>query len=71
MRKSKGQKKDLKLLFTAILFILVGAIIFAYPNISNYFAEKNHVEAIQTYQEIVSSYSKEKIDEEMRKSQGI
>lgn len=68
-RKQKKEKKEFKLLIIAIIFIFAGAIIFAYPNISNYLAEKNHVEAIHTYEEAVSSLSEEKINEEMQMAQ--
>ena len=68
-RKQKREKKEFNLLIIAILFILGGVIIFAYPNISNYLAEKNHVEAIRTYHEVVSNLSEETIDEEFKTAQ--
>ena len=46
-------KSEKILLIIAIIFIIVGTGIFLYPSISNYFAEKNHVEAIRNYDKMV------------------
>lgn len=42
----------------ALLLMLFGIGIFAYPSISNYLAEQNHVEAITTYNEAVEKLDK-------------
>ena len=67
--KYKKENKQISLLILSIIFILCGALIFAYPNLSNYLAEKNHAEAIRTYDEKVSSLSEEQINEELQKAQ--
>ncbi len=66
------QKEDLKgkiLLIISIIFIIGGSIIFLYPNISNYFAEKNHVEAIRKYDELIVNIDENQIKEEFQKAQ--
>ena len=57
--KGKKNKSQLALLILAIILILCGSVIFLYPKISNYLAEKNHEEVIRNYQENVV-----KLDEE-------
>ncbi len=66
--KHKKEKKEINLLIISILCILGGAIIFAYPNISNFLAEKNHAEVIQTYDDAINSYGTKKIEEELQKA---
>lgn len=57
------------MILLAIILILLGGAIFAYPNISNYLAEKNQAEAIRTYDSAVRSFSEEKLEEELKKAQ--
>ncbi len=54
-KHAKKQKLGLVILIPimAVILILAGIGIFAYPYISNYFAEKNFVSAITTYDEAV------------------
>lgn len=68
MKKEKN-KIDKVVLIIALIFIIVGGCIFLYPNVSNYFAEKNQTEAIREYSEAVSNFNQEKIDEELQKAQ--
>jgi len=62
-------KSEKILLIIAIIFIIVGIGIFLYPSISNYFAEKNHVEAIRNYDKIVVGIGEDSIKEEKEKAQ--
>ena len=52
----------------SILFILIGTIIFLYPTVSNYLAEKNQVEIIREYEEMVVQIDENQINEEMQKA---
>ena len=65
----KKSNIDKVILIIALIFIIVGGCIFLYPNVSNYFAEKNQTEAIREYSEAVSNFDQEKIDEELQKAQ--
>ena len=67
--KNSGSKMDKTLLIISVLLILVGAGVFLYPNVSNFFAEKNHVEAIRQYSDVVSTYDETQIEEERQKAQ--
>lgn len=62
-------KSEKILLIIAVIFIIVGTGIFLYPSISNYFAEKNHVEAIRNYDKIVAGIEEDSIKEEKEKAQ--
>ena len=62
-------KSEKILLIIAIIFIIVGTGIFLYPSISNYFAEKNHVEAIRNYDKMVVNIGEDSIKEEKEKAQ--
>lgn len=62
-------KSEKILLIIAIIFIIVGTGIFLYPSISNYFAEKNHVEAIRNYDKIVVGIGEDSLKEEKEKAQ--
>lgn len=53
----------------AISLILIGGAIFAYPNVSNYLAEKDQAEAIRTYDSVVRGFSEEELKEELQKAQ--
>lgn len=62
-------KSEKILLIIAVIFIIVGTGIFLYPSISNYFAEKNHVEAIRNYDKIVVGIGEDSLKEEKEKAQ--
>ena len=62
-------KSEKILLIIAIIFIIVGTGIFLYPSISNYFAEKNHVEAIRNYDKMVVGIGEDSLKEEKEKAQ--
>ena len=57
-------KSEKILLIIAIIFIIVGTGIFLYPSISNYFAEKNHVEAIRNYDKMVVKIGEDSLKKE-------
>ena len=67
--KKAGNKIDKILLVVSLILILGGACIFLYPNISNYFAKKNQVEAIREYDKLVIQTDEEKLNEEWQKAQ--
>ncbi len=56
-------------LLLSLLLILGGFCIFAYPNVSNYFAEKNQVQMIREYEEMVVQVDEEMLSEEWQKAQ--
>lgn len=62
-------KSEKILLIIAIIFIIVGTGIFLYPSISNYFAEKNHVEAIRNYDKMVIKIGEDSLKKEKEKAQ--
>ena len=62
-------KSEKILLIIAIIFIIVGTGIFLYPSISNYFAEKNHVEAIRNYDKMVVKIGEDSLKKEREKAQ--
>lgn len=62
-------KSEKILLIIAIIFIIVGTGIFLYPSISNYFAEKNHVEAIRNYDKMVVKIGEDSLKKEKEKAQ--
>ena len=62
-------KSEKILLIIAIIFIIVGTGIFLYPSISNYFAEKNHVEAIRNYDKMVVKIGEDSLKKENEKAQ--
>lgn len=62
-------KSEKILLIIAIIFIIVGTGIFLYPSISNYFAEKNHVEAIRNYDKMVVKIGEDSLKKEKSKAQ--
>ena len=68
MKKEK-RITDKITLIVSILFILLGTIIFLYPTISNYLAEKNQVEIIREYEEMVVQINENQINQEMQKAQ--
>ena len=68
MKKEK-RITDKITLIVSILFILIGTIIFLYPTISNYLAEKNQVEIIREYEEMVVQINENQINQEIQKAQ--
>ena len=62
-------KSEKILLIIAIIFIIVGTGIFLYPSISNYFAEKNQVEAIRNYDKMVVKIGEDSLKKEKEKAQ--
>lgn len=68
MKKSRN-KSDKILLIISIILILGGLVIFLYPTVSNYLAEKNQVEIIREYEEMVVQINENQINQEMQKAQ--
>ena len=56
------------LLIISIIFIILGVGIFLYPSISNYLAEKNHINIIRNYDDLIVKIDEEKINEEKEKA---
>ena len=56
------------LLIISIIFIILGIGIFLYPSISNYLAEKNHIDIIRNYDDLIVKIDEEKINEEKEKA---
>lgn len=67
MKKSRN-KSDKILLIISIILILGGLVIFLYPTVSNYLAEKNQVEIIREYEEMIVQIDENQINEEMQKA---
>lgn len=67
MKKEKRITDKITLIIS-ILFILIGTIIFLYPTVSNYLAEKNQVEIIREYEEMVVQIDENQINEEVQKA---
>lgn len=65
----KKEKNDKVLLIIALILILGGSCIFLYPNVSNYLAKKNHVEAIRDYDDVISKFDKEDLVDEWQKAE--
>ena len=61
--------KDKMLLIIALILILGGIIVFMYPTVSNYLAEKNQAEVIHEYNDAVAELDEETIEEELEKAQ--
>lgn len=60
---------DKVLLIIALLFILGGTGIFLYPSISNYLADKNHVEIIRNYDQVVVNLGEDSVKKEKEKAE--
>ena len=56
------------LLIISIIFIILGVGIFLYHIISNYLAEKNHIDIIRNYDNLIVKINEEKINEEKEKA---
>lgn len=67
--RNKTDKSTKILLIIALIFILGGSGIFLYPTISNKIAEKEHVEAIRNYDEIIGKTNDQILNEELKKAQ--
>lgn len=67
-KKKSAAKTNALIYLIAIIILLGGVGIFMYPTISNYFAEKNQVAAVATYDENLKKQSDEEIAAEMEKA---
>ena len=67
--KKVENKADKILLVISLILILGGCCIFLYPNVSNYFAEKNQVEAIREYDKLIVQIDEESLANEWAKAQ--
>ncbi len=68
MKKQKDKNSPI-LLLLAILLIFGGVAVFFYPNISNYFAEKNQVEVIRKYDEMIVKIDEQSLKDEFQRAQ--
>jgi len=68
MKKQKDSFSKV-LLIIALLFILGGSVIFLYPTVSNYLAEKNSIDVIKNYDEMVVNIDDSSIEAEFEKAQ--
>ncbi len=68
MKKLKS-KIDIILLIISLILMIGGICVFLYPTVSNYLAEKNHIEAIREYDEVVSNIDENTIAGELEKAQ--
>lgn len=66
-KKEKNHNKITLLL--SLILIFGGIAISLYPNVSNYFAEKNQVEIIEKYDELVVAIDNDGLEEEFQKAQ--
>lgn len=70
VKKTKEKNRHHRItLLLSILLIVGGVIISLYPSVSNYFAEKNQVEIIKKYDELVVSVDTQGLEEEFQKAQ--
>ncbi len=67
--KTKRKKIKKVLNIFSIFLTLIGTSIFLYPTVSNYFAEKNQIELIEKYEELVVQIDENKLKEEREKAQ--
>lgn len=57
------------LLIISLILILGGSAIFLYPEVSNYFAEKNQSKAIRKYDTSINELNTEELERELREAQ--
>lgn len=67
-KKKSAAKTNALIYLMAIVILLGGVGVFMYPTISNYFAEKNQVAAVATYDENLKKQSDAEIAAEMEKA---
>ncbi len=67
-KKKSAAKTNALIYLIAIIILLGGVGVFMYPTISNYFAEKNQVAAVATYDENLKKQSDEEIAAELEKA---
>lgn len=69
-KNTKKEKNHNKItLLLSLILIFGGIAISLYPNVSNYFAEKNQVEIIEKYDELVVAIDNDGLEEEFQKAQ--
>ena len=68
-KKQKSKARQMAPIYAlAVLILLVGVGIFAYPAVSNYLQEKNHTNAINSYNDAVSKESADRLAAEWQKA---
>ena len=67
-KKVSNTKSNIILVIVSIIMFLLGSLIFFYPTISNYIANKEFQGAIKTYNNKVKKISKEDLSEELNKA---
>ena len=67
-KKINNTKSNIILVIVSIIMFLLGSLIFFYPTISNYIANKEFQGAIKTYNNKVKKISEEDLSEELNKA---
>lgn len=65
--KSKNKSSAVMYILSALL-VIAGLGVFSYPAISNYLADRNHTEAVDSYDETLKKKSDKEIDAELKKA---
>ena len=68
INKSNNIKSNILLIIVSIIMFLLGSLIFFYPTISNYIANKEFQGAIKTYNNKVKKISEKDLSEELNKA---
>ena len=69
MSKGKNYINNKTISISSIILLIAGIILFFYPTVSNYLAEKNQTRVIEKYEESVSSmYSEMDTEKEFEKA---
>ena len=69
MKKERNYLNNKTISISSIILLIAGLIVFFYPTVSNYLAEKNQSQVIEKYEDTVSStYSEINIEEELEKA---
>ena len=68
MKDSNGTKSNIKLIILSIVMFLLGSLIFFYPTISNYVANKQFQSAIGKYEQKVAEIPKKDLSRELEKA---
>ncbi len=67
-KKISNTKSNIILVIVSIIMFLLGSLIFFYPTISNYIANKEFGNVIQTYNNKIEKISEEDLSEELEKA---
>ena len=68
MKDSNGTKSNIKLIILSIVMFLLGSLIFFYPTLRNYVANKQFQSAIGKYEQKVAEIPKKDLSRELEKA---